>query len=440
MIQIKTTLYALNKDGSFQEWKVFTLDADVIVQFGKLGGKVQQKVTQCAVKNVGRSNEKTGEQQALLEAQSKWEKQVRLGYRESIDQLETEENFAPMLAQDAIKRSRDIIYPCFVQPKLDGLRCLVTFDDNDTPVFNSRGNKTYPIQGEIPLEIKSLKASTGFQMFDGEVYLHGLSLQKIVSLAKKWRTHKQINEEIEKDYQADLKRRQKAIGAGEPTYKNFNKDDVDISVTPEPDYNRYCGYESADLMFSIFDIPSKGKVWDSCLSNNDMPLWDYDANPCRYADLMNADHWTSALSLQKISIVHGNKMQTEAEVKDSIGFYMTMGYEGAIIRNYIGLYEFGQRSTNLQKWKIFQDSEAKVVDYTIDKNNEAVLHCIEKDGTRFKCKMKGTFLDRNENAAKKIVDKFINFTFQQRSEDGIPIFPVGQNVREVDTVTWQPVY
>ena len=77
MQQANSTLYALNKDGSFQCWKVFIAGNQVVVEFGKVGGKKQQKVTTCEPKNVGRSNETTAEQQALAEAVSKWEKQVR---------------------------------------------------------------------------------------------------------------------------------------------------------------------------------------------------------------------------------------------------------------------------------------------------------------------------------------------------------------------------
>lgn len=422
MNQIKTTLYALNKDDSFQEWKVFVEVSNVIVQFGKVGGKVQTKITECEPKNVGRANETTGEQQAIAEAISKWEKQVRLGYRESTSELETEDQLSPMLAQDAIKRSKNIIYPCYAQPKLDGLRCLVTFDDEGQPVFNSRGNKVYPIKGKIVDEIIELRKATGFNMFDGEVYLHGLSLQKIVSLAKKWRTKEDIEAEVNKEYLTEVKKWKK---------------DPSKYEEPQPNLNKYGGFCSDDLEFHIFDIPSKGKVWDS--GNGYEGSWNYNDHPCRYADLMNTDSLSSSLRLTKIKIVHGSFMEDEDQTKDSIGIYMQRGYEGAIIRNFKGLYEFGQRSTDLQKWKIFQDSEAKVTGYTIDKNKEAVLECIEKDGTTFKCKMKGTFLDRNEDAAKKIVDNFINFSFQARTDDGVPQFPVGQYVRNVDPVTWQPL-
>lgn len=420
MIQCNKDLFALNKDGSIQSWQVFTEGSKVIVLFGKVGGKIQRKETFCKPKNVGRANETTSDEQALAEAQSKWEKQVRLGYRESIEDLKTGEVLSPMLAQDASKKPHLIEYPCHVSAKLDGLRCLVTFDADGEPVFNSRGNKTYPIQGKIVDQIKKLREESGFDMFDGEVYLHGLSLQKIVSLAKKWRSKEDIDAEIDKEYLAEFKKWQKSPEA---------------YVKPEPNVNKYSGYTSDDLEFHIFDIPSKGKVWDS--DNGYKGVWYYSDHPCRYADLMDSDRMVYKLNLGKIKIVHGSLMENEDQVKDTIGICMQRGYEGAIIRNFKGLYEFGQRSNDLLKWKIFQDTEAKVVDVEIDKNGEGVLHCVLQNGVKFKCKMKGTHAERLYDQQLKLVGEFINVTYQTLTEDGVPQFPVAKSVRDVNPETWE---
>ncbi|ALM02495.1 ATP-dependent DNA ligase [Klebsiella phage vB_KpnM_KB57] len=437
MQQVNSTLYALNKDGSFQCWKVFIAGNQVVVEFGKVGGKKQQKVTTCEPKNVGRSNETTAEQQALAEAVSKWEKQVRLGYRDDTSKLEQEENFSPMLAHDATKRSKSIVYPAYVQPKLDGVRALVTLDADGFPQFNSRGNKLYPVplDSELSEQVKSLSEHSGFDKFDGELYIHGLSLQKIVALAKKWRTPEQIEEEIEKDYQSDLKRHQKAIDNGEDSWKDFDGDVYSVAIEPVKDVDRYGGYSSLDLEYHIFDIPCSNKPW---MINDGIS--DYTDKECRYKDLMDTDHFTSVIKADKINVVQGNVFDTEDEVKQSIGHFMQQGFEGAIIRNFKGVYEFGQRSSDLQKWKLFQDGEAKVLDSVEDKNGEGVLLCEEKDGTRFNCKMKGTHAERSQERMLLLVGKFINFTFQARTDDGVPQFPVGQSVRELDTLTWEPVY
>lgn len=432
MQQINSTLYALNKDGSYQEWKVSVFGADVIVEFGKLSGKKQIKITSCEPKNIGRSNETTGEQQAVLEARSKWEKQVRLGYRETKEELQTEENFSPMLAHDAIKRSKSIVYPAYVQPKLDGVRALVTLDKDGIPVFNSRGNKTYPVQGALLQQVKELAEHTGFDKFDGELYIHGLSLQKIVALAKKWRTPEQIEAEIEKDYQADIKRYNKAVADGEHLWKDFDGNVWAVSTyKPVKDVDRFSGYSSLDLEYHIFDIPV----------NAQSPWYSYEHDNTRHQDLLVvADAVECELNVPLVKVIHGIVVSSEREVKWSIGKYMEQGFEGSIIRNFKGVYEFGQRSSDLQKWKQFQDGEAKVLDSVEDKNGEGVLLCEERDGTRFNCKMKGTHAERSQAKMLLLVGDFINFTFQSRTDDGVPQFPVGQSVRELDTLTWEPVY
>lgn len=427
MNQVKTTLYAKNKDDSYQEWKVFVEGGVVQVCFGKKGGKVQTKLTQCEPKNVGRANETTAEQQAMAEAISKWEKQVRLGYRESTEDLETEEIFSVMLAADAIKKSHMIIYPCYVQPKLDGLRCMVTYDSSGVPSFNSRGNKTYPIQGKIVDQVVVINEVTGFPLLDGEIYLHGLTLQKISSLAKKWRTHADIAKEIQKDFDGENKRRDKAVAEGQSQYKNCDGELVSVDLIPELDVDRYGGYESADLQFHIFDIPHKTKIWYSAQGED------------RLDDLLVVNDVVNIKELSHIAIVLGDFFSDEQSVKDQIAIHMQNGYEGDIIRNSKGVYEFGQRSNDLLKWKIFQSEECLVTEYVIDKNNEAVLTGLTKSGKKFSFKMKGTNRDRNEAAAKRLIGKYVTFTFQALTDGGVPQFPVGICVREVNPVTWQPL-
>ena len=116
---------------------------------------------------------------------------------------------------------------------------------------------------------------------------------------------------------------------------------------------------------------------------------------------------------------------------------MEQGYEGLILRNLDGKYEYGQRSNDLLKWKLFCSDEALVCDVEIDKNEEGVLLCRMKDGTEFRCKMKGTHDERLYKEQLKLIGKHVTFTYQQLSVDGVPIFPVGIAVRELDK-DWKP--
>lgn len=422
------TLYALNRDGTYQVWNVRVEGSEIVVEFGKENGKMQYKRTKCFAKNIGKKNETTDTEQAVLEAKSKWEKQVRLGYRVSKNDLTKTQDFSPMLAHDAIKRKNSLVYPVHVQPKLDGVRALVLVGDDGVPVFNSRGNKTYPVQGQLLDQMSKLAKKTGLKMFDGELYIHGLSLQKIVSLAKKWRTPEEIECEIEKDYQSDIKRFEKAINNGDEFWKDSEGLEHPITKKPEKNANKYCGYSSLDLEYHIFDIPSE----------DDTPWMSSDTDKCRFNNLQKVSEYTWPYNL--IKVVHGAIVSGEDRVKMLIGEFMEVGYEGVVIRNFHGKYEFGQRSSDLQKWKLFQDGEAKVLDSFEDKNGEGVLLCVEKDGTQFNCKMRGTHEERSQENMKKLIGKHITFTYQARTDDGVPQFPVGKCVREVDSLTWDPMY
>ncbi|QXL90609.1 DNA ligase [Salmonella phage NINP13076] len=190
----------------------------------------------------------------------------------------------------------------------------------------------------------------------------------------------------------------------EQVWKDFDGDEYDVSIEPVKDVDRYGGYSSLDLEYHIFDIPV----------NSNSPWHSQDHDKTRLADLNAvAEAVECEIEVPKIAIVHGEFVANENAVKRFIGRYMQEGYEGVIIRNFKGVYEFGQRSSDLQKWKLFQDGEAKVLDSVEDKNGEGVLLCEEKDGTRFNCKMKGTREERSQARMLLLVGKFINFTFQR---------------------------
>lgn len=362
MKQIYNTIYAHNKDKSVQQWSVYVDGNTIIVEYGKLGGKLQTKKTICESKNAGRSNETTPEQQAVLEAESKYRDQIRKGYVENVKDVEFNANKkSVMLAADASKKPHFVKYPCHIQPKLDGNRMLVTFDDNGEPIFNSRGAKVYPSHKHLAEQLKYLRDKTGFDSFDGELYVHGMPLQKIVSLVKK----------VQQD--------------------------------------------SAKLDYRIYDVPSE-KVWEE-----------------RVKDLTKLAGYPTL----NIHAVLTEVCNSEQQAKESINKYMEQGYEGTIIRNLKGEYEFGQRSNNLLKWKVFESDEAFVYDVEIDKNEECVLLCRMKNGTEFRCKMKGTHDERLYEEQLKLVGKHVTFTYQTLTVDGVPQFPVGVAVRELDE-NWQP--
>ena len=74
-------LYSLNTNGTIQKWHI-TVNGDMIFkEYGQEGGSMQivaETITKG--KNIGKANQTTPAQQALLEATAQWEKKLKSGY------------------------------------------------------------------------------------------------------------------------------------------------------------------------------------------------------------------------------------------------------------------------------------------------------------------------------------------------------------------------
>lgn len=142
-------------------------------------------------KNVGKKNETSVFQQAQAEAQAKWEKQKKKGYVESIEVAQAEEidaliegGISPMLAHKYSDHSSKIVFPAFVQPKLDGIRCIAVLKDGKCTLW-SRTRKPITSMPHIIAEIE--KHFIADVILDGELYNHDFKsdFEKIVSSVRK---------------------------------------------------------------------------------------------------------------------------------------------------------------------------------------------------------------------------------------------------------------
>jgi len=139
------TLYKKNKNGSFQMWSV-SVDGDTItVTQGQYQGKLQTYTTICKGKNIGKSNETTPEQQALLEAKAKHTKQQDKGYQ--TEMIDTPSVLLPMKVKVFQDNIKNVKFPCYCSPKLDGVNGLFVIPElgsKDLKLY-SRGGKEYPM-------------------------------------------------------------------------------------------------------------------------------------------------------------------------------------------------------------------------------------------------------------------------------------------------------
>ena len=137
------------------------------------------------VNNSGRNIE----QQIALEMRSRISRQMDKGYKLDRDEaLKGATNqmglVNPMLAQKItdVRITQSMLQYAYVQPKFDGHRCLITKLNGDMLAYSRRG-KAITTVGHI-LE-DAYKWMQDGDTLDGELYVHGQSLQAISSLIKR---------------------------------------------------------------------------------------------------------------------------------------------------------------------------------------------------------------------------------------------------------------
>jgi DNA ligase-1 len=173
------TLYKKAKNGKISLWYVATYEEQIVIAHGYTDGQKQSETIECAGKNQGRVNATTSSEQAELEARSRWQKQKDKGYTEDPSGIAQMDVVLPMLAQKYSERAKHITFPCYVQPKLNGMRCI-SYMKNGQRVYQSRLGKIWTNLSHLDKELEAF----GDLILDGEIYLHGLNLQDIGSLIK----------------------------------------------------------------------------------------------------------------------------------------------------------------------------------------------------------------------------------------------------------------
>ncbi|MGL5579848.1 MAG: hypothetical protein ACRDCE_02635, partial [Cetobacterium sp.] len=287
-----------------------------------------------------------------------YKKQLDKLYRPTIEELNAVGDVLPMLAHDYTKVGHRLSYPCFVSPKLDGVRCLAHLTP-DSITFTSRGGKPYNVPKHLYEELRTLQPKEGKLVLDGELYYHGMTLQNIVSAVKNKKN---------------------------PVHKI--------------------------MQFHIFDVPSEDR-WEQRKVN------------------LSIIRGRLAGSLH-IKFVKNELVDCEEDARKWMDYYIQEGYEGMMLRAPAGYYIFNHRSSDLMKWKDFQDIEAKIVGCREDKNGEGVLLCNLPSGVAFECKMRGATAFRNYNVQSKLVGEWLTVRFQQFTDRGAPQFPVGIAIRWCD--------
>lgn len=187
-------LYKKVAKGALLSWRVWTEGSEVHVEYGHVGGSMQHTYSVATPKNLGRTNETTGEQQAEREAQSQWEeKRIRDRYVDDMDRArngETDQKGGRelMLAHPYPKHRKKMRFPAYEQPKLDGVRCYSDIQVDGKTLLWSRKQEPILTVPHIVEALSALRVSTALPL-DGELYCHGMPFQQILSIVKRGGTH-----------------------------------------------------------------------------------------------------------------------------------------------------------------------------------------------------------------------------------------------------------
>lgn len=134
-------LYNKTSNGSIYKWHIWTDGPYIKTKFGLIDGKQQLNIKKVTAKSLGRSNETTPEEQAVIEARSQWKVKLDKGYKENKKDSKQKVDVLPMLAKEYNKHHSKIEFPAYIQPKLDGLRCMAFYQNGELCLISRRGKK-----------------------------------------------------------------------------------------------------------------------------------------------------------------------------------------------------------------------------------------------------------------------------------------------------------
>ena len=407
-------LYGVEKNGKIKTWsaniylKGINKKSDhayAKIEHGQQDGKKQMTVRDYTEgKNIGKKNETTPLLQCIAETRKKWlDKLYQESYQETMptpvqpeqhqdqsqDQSQEQEQqtstkkYFPMLAhkfEPASKTAKKntIIFPCFVQPKLDGLRCVVYRDPTTGEIRRQSRTGTYfDTMAHIAESLAPLFTKYPSAVLDGELYTTEIPFEELAGLIKT---------------------------------KKLTPSDTDKLRVIE---------------YHIYDIVDETLPYRA----------RHDSIKKMFAQVAASTASSPHKLPPYIRLVETIEAKTQAEFKAEFSRFIEEGYEGIMLRNKTGMYRCNYRSHDLQKYKEFQEDEFRIIGFMQGDGRDkgtVIWICETKEGKEFKVRPRGTIENRSKlfKTGEKYVGKMLTVIYQELTEDGKPRFPVGKDVRE----------
>lgn len=175
MLKEFPTLFAKNKNGAWKEWKIRVEMTDnatpcIQTQHGLWEGK---KITETLMVLKAKRGYASLWDQAVFTAQSKWNhKHNRENYQTSMEEPQNKP-VSPMLAK-AFDNGKHLRFPLYIQPKIDGLRCLA----HPCGLFSRTGCPFLGLDA-IQNDLKTYFLEQGGCVVDGELYSDEMPFEEL---------------------------------------------------------------------------------------------------------------------------------------------------------------------------------------------------------------------------------------------------------------------
>lgn len=374
-------IYKRTSAGKIQMWQIETQDNKYRTISGQTDGKkTTSSWTECFGKNTGKANETTDAEQAQAQAEAKFTKKLEGHYHRDINNADEAKFVKAMLAHKYGEYPTDF-NNSYSQPKLDGMRCLVT----PAGMF-SRGGKPINSAPHVAEHIGIVDPRV--LSFDGELYASHLrdDFEKLISLAKKSKPKAEDLVESAKHLQYWI---------------------YDI-ITVEP----MTFVERQELLTEILTANEHSALGDDDEQISKDTFWN----------------GLSGKASKSLVFTPTEKVRDQEHMDELYQGYLSAGQEGQMLRKGDSLYE-GKRSKNLLKRKEFIDEEFTIVELTEGKGNyQGLIKSIKlrnKDGKEFSSGIKG-----NQKYLLSLMSKTLapnseaTVRYQNLTADGIPRFPV----------------
>jgi DNA ligase-1 len=280
-----------------------------------------------------------------------------------------------MLAYPVSAKPIDYSKPVFIQPKLDGVRCLIQYERRvkpreDVVVAYSRTGKVWKNIDHILKELKPFFQKHPNVVLDGELYNHDFrdDFEQIISMVRK---------------------------------------------TKPTDEARLISAEN--VQFHCYDIIDEKLPFDQ---------------RCEFISQ------SLMLMGDSIHIVETKMVDSEAQAKGTHQLNLDMGYEGSIVRTN-DTYDC-KRSHNLRKFKDFHDTEATITGWVEGKGKRigtiGKFLAVDSEGNEFGMPVmdKFKYLQDNFELMQGYVGKTATFTYFERTKANSYRHPLFKCIRNYE--------